>query len=58
MPVLSSGNVWIEDWRSSDNRWQLSSSIWFLQVQSELLFVGDAGTTEDSGSKAAATVWK
>lgn len=40
------------DWRSSDKRWQFSTSLWALQVQSELLFVGDAGTTEDSGSKS------
>lgn len=40
------------DWRSSDKRWQFSSSLWALQVNSELLFVGDAGTTEDSGSKS------
>lgn len=40
------------DWRSPDERWQFSASFWVLQVASELLFVGDAGTTEDSGSKS------
>ncbi len=40
------------DWRSADERWQLSASIWALQVDSELLFVGDAGTTEDSGAES------
>jgi outer membrane receptor protein involved in Fe transport len=40
------------DWYSPDKRWQLSASIWALQVDSELLFVGDAGTTEDSGAKS------
>lgn len=40
------------DWRSADKRWQLSGSFWALQIGSELLFVGDAGTTEDSGARS------
>lgn len=40
------------DWYSENKRWQLSASIWALEVDSELLFVGDAGTTEDSGAKS------
>jgi outer membrane receptor protein involved in Fe transport len=40
------------DWRSTDRLWQGSASLWALQVDSELLFVGDAGTTEDSGSES------
>jgi hypothetical protein len=40
------------DWRTADQRWQFSASLWALQVASELLFVGDEGTTEDSGSKS------
>lgn len=40
------------DWYSQDKRWQLSASLWALQVDSELMFVGDAGTTEDSGAKS------
>lgn len=40
------------DWRSADRRWEISSSLWALQIQSELLFVGDEGNTEDSGTKS------
>lgn len=40
------------DWRTADQRWQFSGSLWALQVESELLFVGDEGTTENSGSKS------
>lgn len=40
------------DWRTADQRWQFSTSLWALQVSSELVFVGDEGTTEDSGSKS------
>ncbi len=40
------------DWRTADQRWQFSGSLWALQVASELLFVGDVGTTEDSGAKS------
>lgn len=39
-------------WRTADQRWQFSASLWALQVASELLFVGDEGTTEDSGAKS------
>ncbi|BFM05659.1 TonB-dependent receptor [Halioxenophilus aromaticivorans] len=31
------------------NNIELSAALWYLEVDSELLFVGDAGTTEDTG---------
>lgn len=40
------------NWRTANQQWQLSASLWALQVASELLFVGDEGTTEDSGAKS------
>ncbi|MCA9504814.1 MAG: TonB-dependent receptor [Myxococcales bacterium] len=33
-----------------DRRFHVTSALWFLTSQSELVFVGDAGTTEPSGS--------
>jgi hypothetical protein len=34
-------------WRDS---WNMSLALWYLELDSELLFVGDAGTTEPSGA--------
>jgi len=37
--------VWLDDWNASP-------ALWYLELDSELLFVGDAGTTEDRSTLA------
>lgn len=38
------------DWQSEDGFWGSSVALWTTHIDSELLFVGDAGSTEDTGA--------
>ncbi len=40
------------NWQSNNKKWSSSTALWGLRIDDELLFVGDAGTTESSGFKS------
>lgn len=40
------------NWRSADGMWSSSFAVWATHVESELLFVGDEGVTEDVGASS------
>lgn len=40
------------NWRSTDGMWSSSFALWATHIDSELLFVGDEGTTEDVGASS------
>ena len=37
------------NWQTKDKHWASSAAIWRMRVHSELVFTGDAGTTEEAG---------
>ncbi|MDZ7924564.1 MAG: TonB-dependent receptor plug domain-containing protein [Marinagarivorans sp.] len=52
-PLVPVGGIEVgANWQSADKKWSSSTALWALQIDDELLFVGDAGTTESSGFKS------
>ena len=45
-PLVSSSGVELGVKTQWQQRWNLAAALWYLELDSELLFVGDAGTTE------------
>ena len=45
-PLVSSSGAELGVKTQWQQRWNLAAALWYLELNSELLFVGDAGTTE------------
>ena len=45
-PLVSSHGAELGVKTQWQQRWNLAAALWYLELDSELLFVGDAGTTE------------